>query len=161
MEMRNSVGLWERRSGQSKQKLGQALVLSKGEWVNPLTLPDTLGKIQIGNPCRFGTKKDRIYGRELSIGMCQDEENNSQIKIVLIKSFRKRLREVTAEESPRVKRNFHVKSGVEKAWKMFSGMFCPWFLRAGSHGVRHPRQGVESPFKLRECSGFGMERCPR
>ena len=112
VEMRNSVGLWERRSGQSKQKLGQALVLSKGEWVNPLTLPDTLGKIQIGNPCRFGTKKDRIYGRELSIGMCQDEENNSQIKIVLIKSFRKRLREVTAEESPRVKKKFS-----RKVWR--------------------------------------------
>ena len=54
------LGLWERRSGQSKQKLSQALVLSKGEWVNPLTIPDTLGKVQIGNPCRFGTKKDRF-----------------------------------------------------------------------------------------------------
>ena len=31
VEMRNSVGLWERRSGQSKVKLAQALVLSKGE----------------------------------------------------------------------------------------------------------------------------------
>ena len=114
VEMRNSVGLWERRSGQSKQKLGKALVLSKGEWVNPLTLHDTLGKVKIGNPCRFGTKKERIYGRELSIGMYQDEENGSHIKIVLIKSFRKRLREVTAEESPRYKKEIFPKSLAKK-----------------------------------------------
>ena len=112
VEMRNSFGLWERRSGQSKEKLGQALVLAKGEWVNPLTLPDTLGKISIGNPCRFGTKKDRIYGRELSIGMYLDEEKGVQTKIVLIKSFRKRLREVTADSCPRIKKKFS-----RKVWR--------------------------------------------
>ena len=69
VEMRNSVGLWERRSGQSKCKLTDALVLSKGEWVNPLTLSDTLGKVKMGSPCRFGSKKERVYGREISLGM--------------------------------------------------------------------------------------------
>ena len=112
VEMRNSVGLWERRSGQSKQKLSQALLLSKGEWVNPLTIPDTLGKVQIGNPCRFGTKQEKIYGREISIGMYQEEENGGQNKIVLIKSFRKRLRDVTADESPRTKKKFS-----RKVWR--------------------------------------------
>ena len=99
VEMRNSVGLWERRSGQSKCKLTDALVLSKGEWVNPLTLADTLGKVKMGNPCRFGSKKERVYGREISLGMYQENEEGKTPKIILIKSFRKRLREVIAEES--------------------------------------------------------------
>jgi superfamily II DNA/RNA helicase len=112
VEMRNSVGLWERRSGQSKSKLANALVLSKGEWVNPLTIADTLGKVNIGNPCRFGSKKDRVYGRELSLGMYQEDEPGKQPKIVLIKSFRKRLREVTAEENPRLRKKFS-----RKVWR--------------------------------------------
>ena len=112
VEMRNSVGLWERRSGQSKVKLAQALVLSKGEWVNPLTLPDTLGKVQIGNPCRFGSKKERIYGRELSIGIYQEEVKESPDKIILIKSFRKHLREVIKDESPRIRKKFS-----RKVWR--------------------------------------------
>ena len=112
VEMRNSVGLWERRSGQSNTKTVTGTCSLKGEWVNPLTIPDTLGKVQIGNPCRFGTKQDRIYGREISIGMYQDEENGGQNKIVLIKSFRKRCEDVTADESPRTKKKFS-----RKVWR--------------------------------------------
>ena len=112
VEMRNSVGLWERRSGQSKCKLTDALVLSKGEWVNPLTLADTLGKVKMGNPCRFGSKKERVYGREISLGMYQENEEGKTPKIILIKSFRKRLREVIAEESPGLKKKFS-----RKVWR--------------------------------------------
>ena len=123
VEMRNSVGLWERRSGQSKSKLTNALVLSKGEWVNPLTLPETLDKVQVGNPCRFGSKREKVYGRELSLGMYQDEESGKPPKILLIKSFRKRLREVTAEENPKIKKKFSRKvwrrQGLEKVFRDF------------------------------------------
>ena len=112
VEMRNSVGLRERRSGQSKCKLTDALVLSKGEWVNPLTLSDTLGKVKMGSPCRFGSKKERVYGREISLGMYQENEEGNPPKIILIKSFRKRLREVIAEESPGLKKKFS-----RKVWR--------------------------------------------
>ena len=112
VEMRNSVGLWERRSGQSKVKLSHALALSKGEWVNPLSLPDTLGKLKMGNPCRFGTKVDRVYGRELSLGMYGEEESGTVNKITLIKSFRKQLRDVMIEETPKVKKKYS-----RKVWR--------------------------------------------
>lgn len=121
VEMRNSAGLWERRSGQTKVKLGQALVLSKGDWVNPLTLPDTLGKIKHGSLCRFGSPKERIYGRELSIGTYGEKEASDPLKIILIKSFRKRLREVTAEENPRLRKQFSRKvwrrQGLEEVFR--------------------------------------------
>ena len=112
VEMRNSVGLWERRSGQTKVKLSDALALSKGEWVNPLGLPDTLGKVKLGNPCRFGTKKDRVYGRELSLGMFSEDGSGNNEKIILIKSFRKRLREVVSEENSGQRKKFS-----KKVWR--------------------------------------------
>ena len=69
IEMRNSVGLWERRGADNaRPRLGEALVLSKGEWVQALSLHDTLSKVKVGNPCRFGLKRNPIYGRELPIG---------------------------------------------------------------------------------------------
>ena len=74
VEMRNSAGLWERRGGKCQAKLGEALILSKGEWAKALTLPDTLSKVRVGNPCRFGNKKDRD-GREIPIGVLESEEN--------------------------------------------------------------------------------------
>jgi len=84
--------LWERRGGQCQVRLGEALILSKGEWVQALSLPDTLSKVRVGNPCRFGFKRNPIYGRELPIGVYQEEGDRE--RVVLIKSFRKRLREV-------------------------------------------------------------------
>ena len=45
IEMRNSTGLWERRSGQCQAPLGETFALHKGEWVKALTLPDTLGTV--------------------------------------------------------------------------------------------------------------------
>ena len=63
IEMRNSAGLWERRSGQLQTSLKKALALHRGEWVPALSLPDTLSKLPFGNPCRFGTKKSPTYGR--------------------------------------------------------------------------------------------------
>ena len=44
--------------------------------------------------------------------MYQEDEPGKQPKIVLIKSFRKRLREVTAEENPRLKKKFS-----RKVWR--------------------------------------------
>jgi len=108
VEMRNSAGLWERRSGQCQARLGEALVLSKGEWVQALSLPETLGKVRVGNPCRFGPKGNPVYGREMPIGVYQEEGGRD--KVVLIKSFRKRLREVVATELPKAKRKFSRKT---------------------------------------------------
>lgn len=107
IEMRNSVGLWERRGGKCQARLGEALVLSKGEWVQALSLHDTLSKVKVGNPCRFGPKKNPIYGRELPIAVYQEEDRE---KVVLIKSFRKRLREVVAAERPGAKKRFSRKT---------------------------------------------------
>lgn len=108
IEMRNSVGLWERRGGQCQARLGEALVLSKGEWVGALSLHDTLSKVKVGNPCRFGLKRNPVYGRELPIAIYQDDEDRENV--VLIKSFRKRLREVVATELPKSKKKFSRKT---------------------------------------------------
>ncbi|MBN37023.1 MAG: DEAD/DEAH box helicase [Opitutae bacterium] len=108
IEMRNSSGLWERRGGQCQARLGEALVLSKGEWVQALSLPETLSKVRVGNPCRFGLKKRPVYGRELPIAVY--EEGSDGERVVLIKSFRKKLREAVAAEQPRAKKKFSRKT---------------------------------------------------
>lgn len=110
IEMRNSAGLWERRGGQCQARLGEALVLSKGQWVAALTLPDTLSKVRIGNPCRFGRKRDPIYGRELPLAVYEEDSNGEAV--TLIKSFRRKLREAVARTAPRAKRKFS-----RKTWK--------------------------------------------
>jgi replicative superfamily II helicase len=97
IEMRNSVGLWERQGGQLQTKLGDALVLNKGEWVRALTLPNTLDKVKAGNPCRFGKRSDPVYGRELPIAIYEDGSNRTEI--TLIKSFRNKLRKVTEDRT--------------------------------------------------------------
>jgi hypothetical protein len=108
IEMRNSSGLWERRGGQCQARLGEALVLSKGEWVQALSLPETLSKVRVGNPCRFGLKKRPVYGRELPIAVY--EEGSDGERVVLIKSFRKKLREAVVAEQPRAKKKFSRKT---------------------------------------------------
>lgn len=112
VEMRNSVGLWERKSGQTKTRLCDALALSKGEWVNPLSLPETLGKVKIGNPCRFGNKKNRTYGREIPVATYLEGNSEKGRKVTLIKSFRKKLRESTTEDIPRIRKKFS-----RKVWR--------------------------------------------
>ena len=121
VEMRNSVGLWERRSGRSQAKLGDALALSKGEWVNPLSLPETLSKLNMGNPCRFGNRENRMYGRELSLGLYGENEQGLTQKVTLIKSFRKRLREVTADQDSKIRKKFS-----RKVWRRrgLEQIFC-------------------------------------
>ncbi len=108
IEMRNSSGLWERRGGQCQARLDEALVLSKGEWVRALSLPDTLSKVRVGNPCRFGPRKMPVYGRELPIAVY--EEGSDRERVVLIKSFRKKLREAVAAELPSAKKKFSRKT---------------------------------------------------
>ena len=68
-KLRGFVG--EKR-GQCQARLEEALVLSKGEWVRALSLPDTLSKVRVGNPCRFGTRKMPVYGRELPIAVYEE-----------------------------------------------------------------------------------------
>ena len=121
IEMRNSIGLWERRGGKLQAKLGDALVLKKGEWVNALTLPDTLSKVQAGNPCRFGKRKNPTYGRELPLAVYDQDSNGAWV--TLIKSFRNKLREAVRAEEPKVRKKFSRKKwrrdGLEEILREF------------------------------------------
>jgi len=108
IEMLNSAGLWERRGGQVKGALHRARVFKEDQWVPALSLPDTLGKIRVGNPCRFGTRKSPTYGKELPVGVYLEESLGE--KVVLIKSFRKLLREAVMQERPRAKRKYSRKT---------------------------------------------------
>jgi hypothetical protein len=121
IEMRNFSGLWERRGGQCQAPLGEAFALYKGEWVKALTLPDTLGKVKMGNPCRFGNKKQPIYGREVPIGILDAESKGK--RVTLTKSFRKQLRETIAEKYPQFTKKFTrkiwMRKGLEKVFREF------------------------------------------
>ena len=63
IEMLNSSGLWERRGGRPKPRWsGDG---SAGfQWVPALSLADTLSKVKVGNPCRFGSRKSPPMGRK-------------------------------------------------------------------------------------------------
>lgn len=121
IEMRNSIGLWERRGGKLQAKLGDALVLKKGEWVSALTLPDTLSKVQAGNPCRFGKRKNPTYGRELPLAVYDQDSSGSWV--TLIKSFRNKLREAVRAEEPKIRKKFSRKKwrrdGLEEILREF------------------------------------------
>ena len=119
VEMRNSSGLWQRRGGQCQAPLGEAYALHKGEWVKALSLPDTLGKVKVGNPCRFGEKRNPIYGREIPLAVY---EKSSEDKLVtLTKSFRKQLRKTVSEKYPKFKKKFSRKTwtrlGLENVFR--------------------------------------------
>ena len=129
IEMRNSAGLWERRGGQCQARLEEALVLSKGEWVRALSLPDTLSKVRVGNPCRFGPKKMPVYGRELPIAVY--EEGSDRERVVLIKSFRKKLREAVAAELPRAKKKFSRKTWRRKGLEAIFRDLLPSISQGG------------------------------
>lgn len=109
IEMLNSSGLWERRGGQIKEQLRRGLVLKGEEWVPALSLPETLGKVSIGNPCRFGARKAPSYGKEVPLAVYEVESMGE--RVMLIKSFRKLLRQAVAELRPGVKRRF-----ARKTW---------------------------------------------
>ena len=130
VEMRNSAGLWERRGGKCQAKLGEALILSKGEWVKALTLPDTLSKVRVGNPCRFGNKKDRVYGQEIPIGVLESEENPQ--KVILIKSFRKKLRDAVAEEPAKRRKSITRKVWVRSRLEQSLSRFLPVLSQGGT-----------------------------
>lgn len=110
IEMRNSAGLWERRGGQMKTRLGDALVLKKGAWVKALTQPETLSKVRAGNPCRFGKRKDPVYGRELPFAVY--EEDSQKSRVVLIKSFRAKLLDSVKSKSHGIQRKM-----ARKKWR--------------------------------------------
>ncbi|MDG1139122.1 MAG: DEAD/DEAH box helicase [Opitutales bacterium] len=110
IEMRNSVGLWERQGGKLQARLGDALVLHKGEWVKALSLPNTLNKVNAGNPCRFGKRSDPAYGRELPIAVYEDNSNRTQV--TLIKSFRHKLNQAVQTRPPKERKVLN-----RKKWK--------------------------------------------
>ena len=128
IEMLNTVGLWERRGGQTKVPLSRALVLQKGNWISALTLPDTLSKITIGNPCRFGSRKSPTYGKEIPIAVYVEESLGE--KVTLIKSFRKLLRQAVTSERPKGKKKYS-----RKTWRRLGleDQFRPFFPSL-SHG---------------------------
>jgi superfamily II DNA/RNA helicase len=131
VEMLNTRGLWERQGGQVRATLARAWVRKGEEWVKALSLPETLSKVSAGNPCRFGTKKQPTYGRELPVAMFEEESGKD--RVVLIKSFRKKLRAVIAEKkNAGLKRKFS-----RRSWKRV-GMedhFSPFFPEVSQGGV--------------------------
>lgn len=129
IEMRNSAGLWERRGGKSQTKLGDALVLDNGEWVRALALPATLSKLQIGNPCRFGKRSAPTYGREISLAHYKEDSNGEVV--VLVKSFQKKLKEVTVEKSPQLKKKFSRKSWKREGLEDLLREFFPVLSNGG------------------------------
>jgi len=122
IEMRNSSGQWERQKGRTKARLRDALVLVDDEWLPALSLPDTLEKVRIGNPCRFGGKRNPTYGREVPVAAIDKE--SAYERVLLIKSFRRRLREALANDSAQRRRKF-----TKKAWKRrgLEKVFAPIF----------------------------------
>lgn len=121
VEMLNSSGLWERRGGQTKISLSRALVFKEGDWIPALSLPNTLSKISIGNTCRFGSRKSPTYGREIPLAIYVDESLGE--KVILIKSFRKLLREAVANERPKGRKKYSRKTwrrlGLEDQFRPF------------------------------------------
>lgn len=140
IEMRNFSGLWERRGGQCQAPLGEAFALHKGEWVKALTLPDTLGKVKMGNPCRFGTKKDPIYGREVPLAVYETESMGK--RVTLTKSFRKKLRETIAEKFPQFKKKFSRKTWMRKEIENIFSEFLPSLTMGGQLDELVDRGGV-------------------
>ena len=140
IEMRNSQGLWERRGGQSQALLGEAFALYRGEWVNALSLPDTLSRVRIGNPCRFGTKKNPTYGREWPVAIF--EKGSDRNLVTLTKSFRKKLRDTVSLKFPELKKRFSRKTwrrnGLEN---VFQDLF-PSLSMGGEYDEFVERDGV-------------------
>ena len=144
VEIRNSSGLWERRGGRCQAPLGEAFALCRGEWIQALSLPNTLDKVKIGNPCRFGDKKNPIYGRELPMGVYEKDSGGKLV--TLTKSFHKQLRKTIALDYPKLKKKFSRKtwnrSGLEKVFYDFfpsltmGGEFDEFVDRGGVLRVR-------------------------
>jgi len=129
IEMLNSSGLWERRSGQTKGPLSRALVWKEGEWVPALSLPDTLKKVTLGTPCRFGPRKSSTYGKELPLAVYVDESMGE--RVTLIKSFRRLLREAVRELQPRARRKFGRKTWKRLGLENHLREFFPTLSRGG------------------------------
>jgi superfamily II DNA/RNA helicase len=129
IEMLNHSGLWERRGGQTKAPLGRAVVLKEAEWVPALSLSDTLSKVKVGNPCRFGTRKSPSYGKEIPIAVYVEESMGE--KVLLIKSFRKLLRQAVETERPKAKRKYS-----RKTWRRLGleDQFRPFFSALSQGG---------------------------
>ena len=140
IEMRNFSGLWERRGGQCQAPLGESFVIYKGEWVKALTLPDTLGKVKMGNPCRFGNKKQPIYGREVPIAVYETDSKGK--RVTLTKSFRKQLRETIAEKYPQFTKKFSRKIWMRKGLENVFREFLPSLTMGGQLDELVDRGGV-------------------
>ena len=129
VEMRNSSGQWERQRGRTKARLGDALVLVDENWVPALSMPETLERGRIGNPCRYGGKRDKTYGREVPVAAI-DEKSEGR-RVLFIKSFRRRLREVMADEPAHRRRKFSKKVWRRKGLKKVLGPIFPILASGG------------------------------
>ena len=130
IEMQNSVGQWERRRGRTKVKLGEALVLAEGEWVHALSLFDTLAKVDAGAPCRFDTDGEpRLYGREMPVAVIDAESDGA--RVLLVKSFRRRLRERMASETAARRKKFSKKAWRRKGLEKVFGPLFPLLASGG------------------------------
>ena len=129
VEMLNSSGLWERRGGKVKGAMSRALVLQDKEWVAALSLPNTLSKIHLGNPCRFGTRKSPTYGKEVPVAVYVEESMGE--KVTLIKSFRKVLRQAVATEQPRAQKKLTKKTWARLGLENQFRSFFPYLSQGG------------------------------
>jgi len=130
IEMLNSSGLWERRGGQSKSSLGRALVWNQESWVPALSLPETLSKIHLGNPCRFGSKKSPSYGKEIPLAVYLDQSMGE--KVTLISLSENSFVWQWLREGPEGKENSAEKLGAVLAWRINLDPSFPCFHKAAN-----------------------------
>lgn len=100
IEMQNSDGIWERRPGPRKTRLGQTLIFHQNRWRPALTVARTLANIKVGSLCRIHQDGRRTYGREVTLARFPTEERSDYVH--LLKWVRKGLRSYFKEiGSPR------------------------------------------------------------
>ena len=92
-------------------------------------MPETLERVRIGNPCRYGGKRDKTYGREVPVAAI-DEKSEGR-RVLFIKSFRRRLREVMADEPAHHRRKFFKKVWRRKGLKKVLGPIFPILASGG------------------------------
>ena len=122
IEMLNSEERWERQRGPVKVRLSKALFRDRDEWRPALSCPQALENVKAGSLRRRGRGRRRIYGRELPLARFPEEEDEG--KVTLLKSFRRRLRQHFAEESPKRMRRYNKKHwSLESLEKVFGSLF--------------------------------------
>ena len=94
---------------------------------------DTLSKVHLGNPCKFGSKKSPSYGKEIPLAVYVDQSMGE--RVTLIKSFRKQLRLAVAQERPRGKRKFSRKAQPKARFRGSIQTFFSFTISGGNWWV--------------------------